>query len=203
MKKDEDLLIGNKNPIEIITDDTVETHHITISRHHNTCKVIDNTKKFGSFYKIDTDSTHSILYGQYLAIGKTWIIFKYDVVPIICIISKEYSVIFSAKLAEDRPYVIRRNKDLPISIPDDSSVSGRHLCVTPLKDKVEVRDLASTNGTYVKFETMMVSSKEVIRIGVETFLNVEWRDAKDCVKVLVEVPFVNTELLRCRQASPI
>ena len=84
---------------------------------------------------------------------------------------------------EEGRYVIGRSPHADIQI-DDTSVSGRHAELEVSKGKVRLRDLGSTNGTWLdagqvrESDVEEVTSRNRIQIG-DVILNIQYRSAEE------------------------
>jgi len=75
-------------------------------------------------------------------------------------------------LANGQTVRIGRTEAADVVVPDDPQMSGVHFAVECRSDKCRIRDLGSTNGTFVngvKFEESILKDGDEIRAGQTTF----------------------------------
>jgi hypothetical protein len=70
-------------------------------------------------------------------------------------------------------YIVGREEDLPIALPNESSVSRRHAEIVSSGGVVTVRDLGSTNGTYINAKKVedeaTLKNGDVVQFGAVRF----------------------------------
>lgn len=68
-----------------------------------------------------------------------------------------------------KTYIVGRNDSADIQI-DDSSVSGQHISITPQSGRWHIKDLNSTNGTFIMNSQGKVEIKDEVLEGSEQLI---------------------------------
>jgi len=188
------IVIGSYDKSFHIIDETVESKQLELRKSEDDLyTATDVSASYGSYIKIDQNTPCVIQPGQFIVIGKTWIIITFVADdPIIILINEKFKVVAQYKLNQGTKYSVGRSStaDHPIVISDDITVSSVHLYVFIEKKTITITDNNSTNGSFIKFSKMKLEKgkKSILRIGLETFAVFEYVDKVPSNKLLT--PFL-------------
>jgi hypothetical protein len=177
--KQSELTIGIKSPIPILSDQSVEESHFKLSKNaYENSILITNLSLFGTYFKIKHSVPTKMPYGEYITIGRTWILPTASTEHCKLLFIDENYVVFKTEHIKFGKTVIigsSQNDDITLA---DQSVSRSHLKVKVEKDFIVVIDYkqgkGSTNGTWVAFPKGEMHGRILdLRLGIETFAKLE------------------------------
>jgi len=166
------LILGNKFPMPINLDDTVEEKQLSIDNSKGVWTIRDISFK-GTYMRLTKNVPYVIPYGPFIVCGLTWV--DTSDFKKIRLIDKDFKELLLMEVQYNKLYVIGKGIEGDNLVnPNDKKLSGNHAKLIFTEKNITVMDWkkgeGSLNGTFISvLPDFKVKENVSLRIGYETF----------------------------------